>query len=431
MDEQTVRAATTNNTKLFAGQALIIFIYSYWFFYISRILLSYFEIYASMTIFNLGLIFLALTYLVYLISKERYLLISINTTILLITGATTLLAFIPSVISTANYGLPLGLYFVAVFPVIFLLIAILFPHINKNNFQLIIRIFIVIFITNFFVSIAQVIGVQTGLIGLDIYFKNEYLQAIIFPGFDIGEDRLRAPGLFSNAGINGYFNSLLFIYILSQKGKIKIDTKLLILICMAVITIYLTLTRKVWLSLIFVYMIFLIIQLIFDKNLHSRITYSLSLIVFTLSALIIAIFVAANLDSNQALSSHSTQERLYEWRYYLNLFSNSRWTELLFGHGVLQAFFHETTTFKPVLIDNVFIAIFLYSGLFGLISYSLFWGAIGLYLGLNYKNSKFGFLVWIYFSFISLFSTFFADISTIMFAMTVFSICFSYRYTHE
>lgn len=409
----------------------MIFIFSYWLYYILRVVLSYFDIYIPMTIFNLGLVVLAI--LIggfYALNNSSQIIISKRNLAVLLTGFSVIVAFIPSLISTKNFGIPLGIYFVAIFPVLFLLISILLPGVKYEQFQYAKNIYLGLFILNFLVSVFQVIGVQTGLVGLDVYHGNEYLQAIIFPGFGVGQDQLRIPGLFSNGGVNGYFNSLLLIYLLSQWGQVKITNRSIIFAFMAIIIVYLTLTRKVWLSLLVVALVFIMLEIITNKNLNKKITYFIALFGVVLGVIGVAIFIGSNLDSSQALSTHSANERFYEWVYYFNLFIKSGWYELLFGYGVLQAFFQETSLFKSVLIDNVFFAVFIYAGTLGLITYSLFWLTIGVALGKRYQQYKFGFLIWVFFSFVSLFSTFFADISTVMFAMSVFSIVLNYEYKY-
>lgn len=412
---------------------VIIFILSYWLYYMSRIALSYLEIYISMTVFNLGFVMLSLVLLGLSMSKsENGFKLDNNHTLLFFSGIFVLAMFLPSIISTGGYGISLGIYFIAVFPVIFLIISLLLPKSSCNEVcRYANKWYLYVFAINFVVGMVQFIGTQTGLISLEVFFHNEYLQAIIFPGIGVAEDRLRVPGLFSNAGVNGYFNSLLVVYFISKWGKIRFDLKSALLLMMALFTIYITLTRKVWLAIIIVGIVFILMEIKHSNDIFKRTVHTGVLFLIALLVVFGSLYIFANLDSSQAFSTHSAKERFYEWGYYLDLFSNSSWYSILFGFGILQAFFQETILFYPVLIDNVFLALLVYSGIVGLVSYSIFWLAIGMILAQNYNQFKFGFLIWVFFSVVSLFSTFFADISTVMFAMSVFSIVLSYESLNE
>ena len=89
----------------------------------------------------------------------------------------------------------------------------------------------------------------------------------------------------------------------------------------------------------------------------------------------------------------------------------------------MQAFSEKAAGFPNLFMDNVFIALVNYSGILGLLAFSGFWVSIGVSLFRVPDESRFGFCVWVFFSFVSLTSTFFADVSNVMFAISVFCFC--------
>jgi hypothetical protein len=268
-----------------------------------------------------------------------------------------------------------------------------------------------------------------GLISLDLFFYNQLLPAIIFPSVDGSTDLLRTPGIFSNGGVNGYFNSLLVLYLLTHKKLKDFNFNNLLLLFIAVLIIYFTLTRKVWLALIIVGTVYLLLEALLNSKKIHRVNNLLLLLGVLFISILLAFYLFSKLDSSQALSTSSLLERFEEWTYYINFINNSEMYNILFGHGVLQSFFEKTDSFfVPILIDNAFLAVFIYAGILGLTAYSFFWLIIGITLFRNYSNNKFhkfGALVWLQFTIVSLFATFFADTSTVMFAMSVFAIAFT------
>lgn len=65
--------------------------------------------------------------------------------------------------------------------------------------------------------------------------------------------------------------------------------------------------------------------------------------------------------------------RIYEWAYYLGTFSMDKWPALLFGSGIIQSDKVQTNA-SIVPIDNLYLAIVLHSGLFGLgLTMALVW----------------------------------------------------------
>jgi hypothetical protein len=65
--------------------------------------------------------------------------------------------------------------------------------------------------------------------------------------------------------------------------------------------------------------------------------------------------------------------RIYEWAYYLGTFSMDKWPALLFGSGIIQSEKVQTNA-SIVPIDNLYLAIVLHSGLFGLgLTMALVW----------------------------------------------------------
>lgn len=403
---------------------LVVFVFIYWFFYILRIALSYADIFISMSIFNLLLTTAAGVLIVIKWKRSQQgIEITIENALLVSLALTVLIAFMPAAISTVEAGLSIGVYFVAVFPVLFLILAILLKKDNETQaFEKAKNIYLMIFILNFIVGSGQAIAVNVGLIDLGFFWFNPSLQAIIFPGFGITEDRLRVPGLFANGGVNGYFNSILLIYLLASWGQRKVTKAQLILVVMAVVSIYLCYTRKVWLSLIIVGIAFIVLEIIVSKSQQKKIVYSVSIFFVSLALIVGLVLASESVDSVQAFNLESSFERFGSWTYFFNMFANSSLFYKIFGFGLLQAFMGDFTSFQSVLIDNALMAIVLYAGLLGLFVYVLFWLFLGLLMWRRYREYKFGFLIWLFFTFVSLYSTFFADISNIMFAMSVFAL---------
>lgn len=398
------------------------FVFLYWIFYILRIVFSYLGVSLSITTFDsIFLIVSIVTLSIYIFIKGRA-SISYTNRIIFTLGMIVVLAYLFPLVWTNKLLHPL-LFFIPSFPVLFLLVSLLIYRDKKERyFENAKKFYLIIFSVNSIVSLIQILGTTYGFISLDIFFYNEYLQAIIFPGNGLIQDQLRVPGLFASGGANAYFNSILIIYLLFCKYSKKFTFSMLIAATVALIVIYFSLTRKVWVALFVTGTVSYAANWITSKNKNNVVSYLFKFFIL-IPVFVSTIYFSFTLSSEDYIfmNFNSLDERLLSWEYYVNFIQSLDLATLWFGSGYLQAFGDQySANDMAYLIDNVFLALFFYAGLLGVISFSVFWLAIGFFSAKRIKVSRFGFLIWVFFTVVSFTSTFFADISTIMFAMSIF-----------
>jgi hypothetical protein len=327
-----------------------------------------------------------------------------------------------------------GAYIAAVSPIVFYLVfqhGIAFSSIKSIKYFY--KIVTIIFALNLLVSFSQYYFYETGVLSKEFFWNNSHLNAIIFPRTN-SADSLRVPGLFSSGGSNAIFNFIYFVGYSTVKG-VKRTFSYFIIVVSCGIVIYLALTRKVWLSIILTSSLYCLLILYFksDQFLKILIAWLMALVLLFFTILLnnLTIFVEIEqLLKVDVLSLNSMGERISEWDYYINYFTEEfNHLELLFGRSVLQEFYHYTII-DAVLIDNVFIALFLFGGFSTTLLFFIFW----LYWGVSFLKkvrleikqdqylgwAGFSMIVWLFYSITSMFSTFFTSYESLMIAIICF-----------
>lgn len=327
-----------------------------------------------------------------------------------------------------------GAYIAAISPIVFYLIFQYgFSFSSFKSIQFFYKIITFVFILNFTVSLAQYFMYEMGVLSKSFFWDNNHLNAIIFPRVD-SVDSLRVPGLFSSGGSNAVFNFIYFIGYSTVKGM-RFTLPFSILLVSSSAVIFLALTRKVWLSIFVTFFLYCLLILYFKGGTLSKLIVIFLTTVFLFSLTLFLLNFSVFLELEQLLgvdvfSLNSMEERIFEWKYYINLFIDEfSFLNIFFGLSVLQEFY-QYTTIDPVLIDNVFIALFFFGGLsltFLFFLFWLYWLVIffikaGAEIRSNYYLGWAGFsiIVWLFFTITSMFSTFFTSYESIMIAIISF-----------
>ncbi|MFK7602285.1 hypothetical protein ACI3L1_08750 [Deinococcus sp. SM5_A1] len=288
--------------------------------------------------FYVKILFYALFPLLFLYNKRfnlNYLVVLLFTTAILAN------LYVNLNISIFGYNL----YYSAL--IVFILMAIVFKN-GDENFDKYRPLLI-------FVSFASLaLGLLQG-VGINPFNGSENSTDSILQSKSIyGIDRVYS--LFSSALNFGYAIIFMFVWAASD---VKFRLRWLFLVFSA-LCIYLTYTRTIYI------MFFLAILGIFLKPLIYRLPVkirSVFVIMFYPALGLVIILAASNLPQSQdLLSSESANLRINQWIGQLNTFSQLPLNMQIFGTGVYQAQY-----ISGPIIDNMYLAVLLNIGYYGLI----------------------------------------------------------------
>ncbi|WP_156123233.1 O-antigen ligase family protein [Deinococcus radiopugnans] len=208
------------------------------------------------------------------------------------------------------------------------------------------------------ICVAIIIGVFQGA-GINIFSYSENSENSILQSRSIyGMDRVYS--VFSS-GLNfGYVSIVAFIWILSAKNlRFKSFILLILLIC-----IYLSYTRTIYIMLLLTLIGVSLRHLV--NKFPMAIKESFVFLFYPLIGLIIILVVSYLPQSQDLLSSESASIRLNQWFQQIEIFRHLPIAEQVFGSGIYQAQYDQ----KPI-IDNMYLAVFLNLGYYGLVCWIL------------------------------------------------------------
>jgi hypothetical protein len=188
---------------------------------------------------------------------------------------------------------------------------------------------------------------------------------------------VRAFSLFSSAAVFGHYiawaGSLGVVLLFRQTKGMRFFG--LILVFLAVVTGFATLTRTTYLEIAMAMIAAYL--LVHFKGRFSRLVFSSLPILYGLTAVFVAFLlpplVTTWLSSDPLLSDDTLMMRRANWSFYADLWQESGLLPALFGHGIVQN--DRIALVQEQLIDNVAIGLTMHVGLLGLTMWLAFmWG---------------------------------------------------------
>lgn len=335
-------------------------------------------------------------------------------------------------------------FFMLHFIILSMIIIAWFMNFNRYNFPISIKLFNFIIPFTVFIMPALIWLFPLNGFNLDQFFKDTRfwffinILASIFilvvvnifnlipesifyfnPQYNIslysiaGEKFVRNPGIFESGATNGTFLLIFFNYYLSQytiETENKRKSKILFMLILLGILIFSTITRRAFIGLGLVLMFYFVLRFIRFKENEFYIN-PFKVIFFISFFLVIGgllIYFVPDLFDNRSLL-----ERVSFWQKNLNALLGDDLLGLITGFGILQASLPFLNMSKFFIIDNLYLAVIIYGGVFLLLIF-LFYFVSLFYLASRYlfdenrfirRNSLFIILTIIFIFFNSFFAS--------------------------
>lgn len=343
-------------------------------FYLDSSEFYYFLKITSLSIFSIS--FLFLFNFSYKLKYPKYTVIYITYTIFNIVYLILYLKYPINYVFTSFYG-TLGIFFLSFF---FLLTSSI--NIRLKTISRTIGIFLtIVFVFSLFFATLQYIYQSTLMYSDETHFYISIHDTI---------QQIRATSFFPG-GIFDKFMAIVGILMISfiLNGSNKYKVFAIIILILSLYGIFLSTVRS---SLILLFFAAFNLYLLKTRLKFRKIVFINILLSILIPVALLSFSITYNLDST-FLRTNSIVDRVFWWQHIINQYiENGNIINIIFGYGIVQNTTGDINS--PVIdgyfwIDNLYLTLYLYHGVIGLLLFLLFYINLISQLYTTYKNSVF------------------------------------------